>query len=684
MAKLNNIFKHKKVLIYLGLYVFVVLLLELLIFNWGFVYSRFNGLEERHYSVKDGALFQFSLENGTLIAQTNDPNITINNINIPLYYISIDCRNANPKALGQLFYRSTGENFSESNSIIYNFLYQNKTFHLPEIQTVNSLRFDLTDIPGDIITCREFVVNPKIPLNSSPYRIAIYMGLLLFSILFCFKNISPINKIYLDIKEIITVSFSETLHKRMAWFLCVFLIGIDLSYPLLLSYDSGSYLMLSDVIQRGAWSQWNPIRGIIFPLTLESFKVLFGTNQNAFLIPMTLAHLVLFVLSCYFIMHSSQFKDHVAKEVTVIIIFLFIALDPLILGFYHTLLTEFLATTIAIISCYGAYHLYQKLIQLPTFSSTTLFWTAFFVLMVPFSWHLKQPYIGIAYFPFIVSCLLMFFYKPTKAKILYFILANSLVVLAVAISMLAWNAFLRKNDVSLERSSIPLMENNINKYIELYRQSPVAFGKDIVKRYLASCNYFYYDQLADKIIKVPSLTRAVENAQYGTRMFDNYGNTNYTGPDIFLPYTYLFITEYQPPVWISEIEQAMVIKSYFFFTATYLLLPLFVIMSTILWFRRKDLKISLILILSVSSLLNGLMNIFVLPIDRYLWWGYPLNLIICVILLIEGIRKLDPRAIASKLRQKWLSDEVVAKAKKRIGAIEQYSGKVKDARVERT
>ena len=198
MPRLNNFSKkHKHELIFFVAFFITVFLVEVIVFNRGFLFTKVLNLEERHYSVNEGNLYQFNLTNGKLVAQNNDPNITFDNINLPVGTISIKCINSVPGAVGQVFYRNFNESFNELQSVPYDASLANKTlllnqiFGFPKVVTVSSLRFDLTQTPGDIISCDEFVINPHIPLDLSLVRLAIYVGLLLVAILYIFRNVKP-------------------------------------------------------------------------------------------------------------------------------------------------------------------------------------------------------------------------------------------------------------------------------------------------------------------------------------------------------------------------------------------------------------------------------------------------------------------------------------------------------------
>ena len=171
-----------------------MLLIEAFIFNRWFVVGKIFRLEERRYLISDGSLYHFSYENGNLVAQDNDPNISFSNVNLRIGAVSINCVDSIPGAMGQLFYSENGEAYNELQSIIYkvplsnNLLWLGQNLGIPRIITVSSLRFDLTDIPHDAVTCNEFVINPNILFVLPPLRLALYAGLLLVGLSFIYRN----------------------------------------------------------------------------------------------------------------------------------------------------------------------------------------------------------------------------------------------------------------------------------------------------------------------------------------------------------------------------------------------------------------------------------------------------------------------------------------------------------------
>ena len=234
-----------------------VIIIELFIFNGDYLIGKAFNLQERRYSINDGGLYKFNLENGKLIAQNNDPNITFNNINRPIASIVVKCTNSNPMAVGQVFYRSNSKSFTEARSVRYDASLPETTLILTGIPLpvmVSSLRFDLTDTPGDSISCSEFVINPHIPFNLNRLRLAGYTVLLLLVILIIFRNFKPV--IYIRSPKVILILIFLVL-SFIFWsrfvplgisqnlifivVLCILLFSFAITYALSYLYtDSGS------------------------------------------------------------------------------------------------------------------------------------------------------------------------------------------------------------------------------------------------------------------------------------------------------------------------------------------------------------------------------------------------------------------------------------------------------------
>lgn len=435
----------------------------------------------------------------------------------------------------------------------------------------------------------------------------------------------------------------DILRDRLFLFLCFIFVIISLSYPLTLTFDSGHYLFLADVLNNRDWANWDPIRGIVFPLFLNSFINFLGKNQNAFLLPMIFAQMVLFLFSVYFILNDTKIIKTYYRKIIIVLAFVVIMLDPVILGYYHSVLTEFFTATLAAISCYFAYKLYSFSDSLPAISRSLIYSFIYFLLAIPFAWHLKQPYIGTALFPFLLACFLIAIRDfKKKGVILYLSLANFLVVAFLGISIVLWAGFLRLAGMPEKpnRELTGFFNRAYERNADMALASPISFTKYVTKNYFVLSNFFYYDLKKEVIVSEPSLTRAFQNQIVASRMYEFYGRTNtFHVAEKLEPHVEDFYAVYSPPLWLNEIQKARGLTTNFLFTFTYLMIPLIFFSLVVVLIKEKTMSTLFVFICGGSSFLNALFHSIVIgPIDRYLFWGYPLNLVVLIIILVKIVQ----------------------------------------------
>lgn len=448
----------------------------------------------------------------------------------------------------------------------------------------------------------------------------------------------------------------EILRDKLFLFFCFVFVVITLSYPPTFTFDSGHYMFLADIINTHNWPEWDPIRGIVFPLFLSLSTNIFGRNQNALLIPMAIAQVVLFLFSTFFILHDTRMTKPFQRRIVITVVFLFIMLDPLVLGYYHTVLTEFFAATIAVTSCYFAYRLYQTTETLPVMSKYIFLPYAYFLLMVPLAWHLKQPYVGTALFPFLLSSFLILIRKFNGRVFHYVIFANTLVFVSLVVSVFSWSFFLHASGMPEKptREITGFINDAYDSRAGVELKSPASAIKYVVKNYLALSNIFFYDQQNDSIVENNivvadvSFVRSGESGVIAYRAYNFYGqsNANIFPMSDLLPYVDMFHADYRPPLWLNRIEKAQIVKSNFVFSVSYLFIPLVFVYSVLVLMKNKN--DVFVFICSGAALMNIISHSFfvVWPIDRYAFWGYPLNMIVFTVLFIELICR------ASLLRMK--------------------------------
>lgn len=612
----------KKNLIFLLVF-FSIIFLEIYVYNHQFFVTTFQNLRNYQFNVSDGSLYGFEQVNQQLISEHNDPHITFQHIDDRIRYVNIQCTNPNPNALNQVFFRRELEDWSEENSLTFPLSHPETTVSLPRTIKITSLRLDLTNNEGDTLSCLGFTLNPKTPFNMSFVRLALLLVSIL-GLLFGSRMIPD------DFSNAIWATIID----EGVWVFILLIVLIDMAYPVTITFDSAHYLWLTDLIRTGDWAAWDPIRYLGFPLHIFLSLTLLGFHQNTLLYPMIFAHVVLFFFSCQIVFDVFKLKKGRNRFLTSLFIFLFITMDATVVGYFHTLLTEFLAATIAVISCSIAIKLYES----PVFSKRFYGLSSFFVLTVPIAWHIKQPYIGAAFFPLLIVTLLIFLRQVSWKTLVYVVGIHLTVVILVIVSTMAWYNFLRErgNPLPQERQLTTMLEEKLLFQTEISKEGRKTFLKEKVDEFLAISNYYVFDFRTYSVIKNPQIGRGNENTVIAHRMFNNPGQSNlYFSSPAYISYTADFQTTYKPPVWLNVLFQSRTKFSHLLFTITNLSLLIFVIIVLILWIKEKSTLITSLLLLSSASLMNLTSHLFlIIPNDRYQFWGYVLNLLILTINLV--------------------------------------------------
>jgi hypothetical protein len=600
----------------------MIIFLEVFGFNHSFFVNTLFNLKEQEYTIDDGTLYGLKDKNGYLIAEHNDPNITYRQIDKFVKDINLKCINSDPDAISQIYYRKEDRDFTEENSIIFSLPTPETTVSLPRIIKVTSLRFDLTNIEGDTVSCQSITINPKMPFNLSYLRLVLLI-MSIIGLIFGERILSPAIS-----KKIWALFINNGI-----WIFVLFIILIDFAYPVTIAFDSAHYLWLAELIKQGEWALWDPIRYPGFPLKIFLSLSVFGYRQDALLIPMILAHVLLFIFCCQIAIEVFKPKNNNFRLLIFFVIFLFIGLDPTVVGYFHTLLTEYIVAMIATISCFVALRLFST----PLFTKRFYVLSSYFLLMVPISWHLKQPYIGAALFPIIIVSFLIILKKYSWKLLVYALATNILIFILVFSSTYAWNSFIASqgNPMKENRQLSTFAERSISRKVDEAKSDFLDMIKRQIERYFASTNF--RRRISSGEMGEYNLTKGFQNRVIAHSMFLNPGQSNllYQFP-FYDPYTRHFKDFYSPPMWINNLFQSRVTLSNFLFITSYLLLPFYLVALFILWLRNKNLFNTALLILGGTAFLNVIAHLLLNPIDRYLFLGYPLVLLSIVILCIQG------------------------------------------------
>lgn len=448
------------------------------------------------------------------------------------------------------------------------------------------------------------------------------------------------------------------------------------SFPILILFDSAHYMSFVEIFEgKESFSSWDIIRGPVFPVLIFLSNKLFGKTAMGVLIMCFLLYLLMIVIVRYLLNFLSD--DSKKKKIFIYLCFiLLVLLNPIVFGYYHTLLTECVAITIAILSSFLAW---KFLFVEKKEKFYFIFLVIYFVVMTPFSWFLKQPYLSIVLFPLIIVAVLRLFLGRSfihRIQILC-VLFTSLLSLFISINL--WNGFLGSKGIDLHSKRnivggfgnqilsalsnirIKETENQGIAEIEILNESgdvveiseikkndigfvttkdsvlfilqtffkyPLTTMKSYVSNYLALINLYktYTPDSINYYIESKNLVfdGCVENCVIATSILNKKSNIYYMPEEM-----YARVKDYEqylntPPVQRGVLN-LFVKPSIVAFNISFLLLPFVLIFLVVYWiiskpkygkFKQKALALSLIL-LSFSFLHLLVHTVTGAIIDRY-------------------------------------------------------------------
>lgn len=594
--------------VYLSLVVMLIILvvsLELFVHNSIFIQFVTSGVKEVAYTIEESQTTGYDIQGKTLTSSSTDALITFSEVNQPVMRIQINCINevTDSDASSNLAY-STISSPSTYENLPFSIIADDAMVTFGTTVTLSEIQLSLTNKLNDTIVCENIVLNPAPRFRLNIARTPFYILIVLLS-----------SMALSMLPEKVFTKLGDFLGKYAHWLFVIALVIIDFIYPIIVTWDSGHYLWLADMFKTNSLNTWDPIRNAVYPFSLYLIESILGQTQQAFLIPMILAHSVFYLLSCEIVFRA--IKPGSLKRLWIsFAVFMFIALDPTIVGYYHTLLTEYVASFVAVMSCFVAFEFYISEIKSRKFYLSI----AYFCLFVPLMWHVKQPYIGAALFPFLVASVLKVikFRKKTITRIVlgtYFAVA-----FLTFLSQVAWTNLLENagNPLNESRQLSTWSERSFQRQSELINESPLKFFEQRFSFYLGGANY-------SKIEKFP---HAFQNSIIGMKIFQLGGTDN----NLFYapPYEeYFSFLGFQGDTFeVSDnYFNGRSYISMFLFTAGFLALPFYLLISLVVWFKKKDELRTIVIILLSTAFLNALAHTMFSQLDRYFFFGYPLILL---------------------------------------------------------
>lgn len=436
--------------------------------------------------------------------------------------------------------------------------------------------------------------------------------------------------------------------------LILFFIAITMlffSYGVVITFDSSHYLWLTSLLTpEGNISNWDIARGPVFPMIIRTFNILFGQSTKGVLAGMFIFYLLM-LLGCYLIyrdtIKNEEFISNKMKAFLAVAFIFLIAINPMIIGYYHTLLTEFVAITLGIIGCYLAWKWIG--INFKENKGKYIVYTVILSVLTAVSWLLKQPYVSTILFPTVVAALVSFIRNTSWKNFLQRFISLVSCVIVLAVSLKGWNIILKNNDVNMreDRSSSGFFANGIVSGLEGYdaregtistedaikfwisefKKSPIIIAQKYITNYLATISIYSIDFDVMKIIidKKIDFTHTAEIGIIGFRIFE-YGNECvFSLSEKYSMYAEPYKEINKPIVASNFIMRKLILPDTIAMKLSYLALPIMVIISIVFVFRTKKRYnqkygriIDMITILFTYSFLNILAySLLGSTIDRY-------------------------------------------------------------------
>lgn len=237
-------------------------------------------------------------------------------------------------------------------------------------------------------------------------------------------------------------------NKKWIYILLLGLIIYYFSFSMQLFWDTGHYMSYVSILEGNSpWIEWDIVRGIIFPSLIFMSNLFFGkTTQGILILSFIFYVSMLFVVKLILSKIFNKEKEK-TKKILFGLIFTILLVDPIVFGYYHTLLTEFVAMTLAIVMCYLTWQWID--IDFTKNKKEYVIYNIIFVLGTIFSWHLKQPYVTITIFPVIISTIISCFKNRTMRNIIQRVITICTCIICLILSIVLWNFFLASKGIDL-------------------------------------------------------------------------------------------------------------------------------------------------------------------------------------------------------------------------------------------
>ena len=197
--------------------------------------------------------------------------------------------------------------------------------------------------------------------------------------------------------------------------LLIFLTAMYFCVPIIVMPDSTEYYDYLKIFYGiSPLADWNVVRGFSLPLILFISTKIFGNNSFGLLTGTFMFYLGFNVI--FYAFYKKILKKISSKNKKIVVSLLYyilILFNPLLFGYFHGLLTEFVAIALALFASLLAYKFLQSKLNFKLINS--YLYLIIYILLFIFCWFLKQPYFTIALFPLVIVTIISIFkYKSIK------------------------------------------------------------------------------------------------------------------------------------------------------------------------------------------------------------------------------------------------------------------------------
>lgn len=228
-------------------------------------------------------------------------------------------------------------------------------------------------------------------------------------------------------------------------FLVSILVFIYFSFLTVVTKDSTNYYHYVDIFRGiSPLSEWLRVRGPTMPLIIYIFVEIFGDNSLGFLFGTFLFFLI--SIGSGYVLINNIVKKQENRILKIIIWLSFIILfvfNPSIIGYFHVMITEFVAITIALISCLISINWIS--LDISKEKMKFIIYSLVFIILSILMWFLKQPYVVVILIPLFLGTFISIIkikkISNTICKITVFLLSIIFVILSIS----AWDNILTTN-----------------------------------------------------------------------------------------------------------------------------------------------------------------------------------------------------------------------------------------------